>query len=122
MTWKGRVVYDRPKNRFKKRDLSRIAFAFRWDKTPYEFGKFFLEVLEDLMIRMEYRQLEEANFWQPFMEKTVAVGIFWPKAPIEDVVVKLFAGLPGSLAGAKEIDVGDETYIIDKRKRQKGGL
>ena len=122
MTQKGRVVYDRKKDRMLPRDIARILDSYSPGATGAQFAKFCRGVLELSLNRGPKGRQFQGEFWSYFINFLVPqMRMFdW-----RDVAEEVRAGIRGGVGPGTKIETvpGPElTPAEEKRAKQKEGL
>jgi len=124
----GRVVYDRKKNPFTKKDLERIIRHFYWDKTPEEASHFLAEVVENSAYHESITKEWRLTFLSFFAAQFVQFGVYIPLEQQIEVLIDSITDvfhLSGSTGGPMKAseEIGRLTReALNKRRKQRAGL
>ncbi|MBA7706201.1 hypothetical protein ES703_115050 [subsurface metagenome] len=122
MTQKGRIVYDRKKDRFSPKDLARVIDSYSKGASGRQFGEFVARVLELVLVRQPRVKTFAPDFWGYFLDKLM---MRFELMPLEKYLQALGEGVAQRVAGAARIAPEPPPELTPaelKREVQKRGL
>lgn len=116
ITQKGRVIYDRKKNYFKPKEISRILDSYSQGATGHDFGEFVWEVLDIMMKRQPRPKGFKIDFWEAVLSHELKVGEYDPEGLIMQLLNELMGGTLQKMPTKQVVPVIPETSIERKRR------